>query len=242
MKKQCDGQVNLFDFIPERSNLVRTECLFVPGGPCNILNAHDIARTIDIDCRYGCCKNCKDMESCGAACRYSRDSNPKPRFTRKICASTCKECDCYCGTDSTTNKCCTNCINPCKNRCEYSKGSYEVFNKDIKTWIRNPDYFNPTWQLVGHGTNIQGGKDRVRNYFVEKHTDKEKVQFLKSEHGIGGFGFPHKDKKNFVHDSMSGAKGIEIEYLDAVGENHEELITWEKVEKELSFLIGKGWY
>jgi len=68
MKKQCYGQVNLFDFIPERSNLVRTECLFVPGSPCNILNAHDVARTIDIDCRYGCCISCKDKESCGAAC------------------------------------------------------------------------------------------------------------------------------------------------------------------------------
>ena len=67
-KKQCDGQVSLFDFIPERSNLVRTECLFIPGGPCNILNAHDVARMIDIDCKYGCCKGCNDMQSCGAAC------------------------------------------------------------------------------------------------------------------------------------------------------------------------------
>jgi hypothetical protein len=61
-------QISLFDFIPERATLVRTECLFVPDSPCNILNAHDVARSCGIDCKYGCCKSCKYNDDCGARC------------------------------------------------------------------------------------------------------------------------------------------------------------------------------
>ena len=235
------GQMSLFDFIPKQSSLVRTKCLY-SDMPCNILNAHDVAKSIDIDCNYGCCVSCPNNTICGAACRYSIDNRIKPQFTRKTCAATLKECDCHCGTDSITDKCCQNCIEPCTNRCEYSISRDEVFNKEKKEWVSNPDYFNKVWKLVKHGTGFVGGKDRVRAYFSEKHTAQEKVQFLKKEYGIGGFGIPHQGKKNFVHSSMSGAKGIEIEWLDSAGENHEEFITWGMVDKEIMFLIGKGWY
>lgn len=234
--------MNLFDFIPKNSILTREKCLHDESKPCNILNAHDVAKSIDIDCQYGCCVSCKHNATCGAACRYSIDDRVKPRFTRKTCAATLKECDCYCGTDSTTNKCCTNCTSPCENRCEYSNSRYEVFDKENKAWIRNPNYFDKVWDLVGHGTGFVDGKKRVRSYFSEKHTAQEKAQFLKKEYGLGGFGFPHQGKKNFVHGSMSDSKGIEIEWLDSVGENHRENITWATAEKEISFLIGKGWY
>jgi hypothetical protein len=172
----------------------------------------------------------------------SLHDKPIPRFTRKTCAATLEECDCHCGTDSATNKCCQNCTKLCENRCEYSRNRYEVFDKENKEWIRNPNYFNEIWELVKHGTGFVGGMDRVRNYFIETHTEKEKAQFLKKEYGIGGFGFPRKGKKNFVHGSMSESKGIKIEYLDVTGENHEEFITWGKATREILFLIGKGWY
>lgn len=236
------GQMSLFDFIPKNSSLTREKCLHKADSPCNILNAHDVARRMDIDCQYGCCAVCRYMEECGARCNNCRISNEKPQFTRKTCAATLKECDCHCGTDSITDKCCSSCIISCEHRCEHSMNWYEVFDKPNKTWIRNPDYFNPVWDLIAHGTGFVNGMDRVRNYFTEKHTGQEKAQFLKKEYGIGGFGIPHEGRKNFVHGSMSDAKGIKIEYLDAIGENHEELITWEKLEKEISFLVGKEWY
>lgn len=168
--------------------------------------------------------------------------NAIPKFTKKTCAATLKECDCHCGTDSNTNKCCSNCTEKCEHRCEYSLSRYEVFDKQKKQWVRNPDYYNYLWDLISHGTGFEDGKERVRNYFSESHKAEERISFLKKEYGIGGFGYPHEGKRNFVHGSMSDAKGIEIEYLDADGVNHEELITWSRIEKEISFLVGKGWY
>jgi len=166
----------------------------------------------------------------------------KTRFTEKSCAATLEKCDCFCGIEH----CCQNCAKTCDTRCSYSLDRYEVFDKsnpgNKNSCVRNPDYFNPVWDLLSHGTGFVNGKERVRDYFVENHSKDEKIKFLKKEYGIGGFGFPHEGKKNFVHYSMSDAKGIEIKYLDKDGINHEELISWNTVEKETTFLIGKGWY
>lgn len=63
-----DGQLSLFDFTPKSQNLVRTECLMDKSKPCNILNTHDVAKELGIDCQYGCCNACKDVEECGARC------------------------------------------------------------------------------------------------------------------------------------------------------------------------------
>lgn len=166
----------------------------------------------------------------------------KPKFLTKACAATLKDCDCHCGTDSDTNKCCSNCIEKCEFRCEYSLGRFEVFDNQKKEWVQNPDYFNYVWDLISHGTGFQNGKDRVREYFKKSHDLKERIAFLKKEYGEGGFGAPHEGRKNFVHGSQSSAKGIKVEYLDAEGVDHEELIVWSKIAMEISFLVGKGWY
>jgi len=165
-----------------------------------------------------------------------------PRFTKKTCAANLKECDCYCGTDSDTNKCCSSCTEKCVHRCEYSLLRYEVFDKNSREWVSNPDYYYYIWELIEHGTGFQNGKTRVREYFSQPHKLDEKIAFLKKEYGEGGFDFPHKDKKNFVHGSMSSAKGIKCEYLDSDGVNHEELIMWSKIAMEIAFLVGKSWY
>ena len=36
------------------------------------------------------------------------------------------------------------------------------------------------------GRSFAGGKGRIYAFFMENHTDKEKVGFLKDEYGIGG--------------------------------------------------------
>ena len=36
------------------------------------------------------------------------------------------------------------------------------------------------------GSSFAGGKGRIYAFFMENHTDKEKVRFLKDEYGIGG--------------------------------------------------------
>ena len=160
------------------------------------------------------------------------------KFTRKSCTATLKDCDCHCGVA----ECCQNCPKPCENRCGYSKNQYEVFDRELKEWIRNPDYFNPIWELAWHGSGFRDGKKRIKDYFLENHTAKEKAEFLKDEYGIGGFGSPHEGKKNFLHFAMADSKGIKIKYLDRKGENQEGFVTWQELAKEILFLVSKEWY
>lgn len=68
------GQMSIFDFIPKSSSLAREKCLHEAKWPCNILNAHDVARECGIDCQYGCCKVCKENKICGACCWQSTQS------------------------------------------------------------------------------------------------------------------------------------------------------------------------
>lgn len=37
-----------------------------------------------------------------------------------------------------------------------------------------------------YGSSVEGSKGRIYDYFTEKHTPKEQVDFLKNEYGIGG--------------------------------------------------------
>ena len=36
------------------------------------------------------------------------------------------------------------------------------------------------------GSNFSGGKNRIYDYFLEPHSQKEKAEFLKKEYGTGG--------------------------------------------------------
>ena len=79
-----DGQISLFDFMPKDSNSVRTVCLLDKTKPCNILNAHDVARDLGFNCNYGCCNSCEFFKECGARCGNAS----KFKFTEKACAAT----------------------------------------------------------------------------------------------------------------------------------------------------------
>ena len=103
--------------------------------------------------------------------------------------------------------------------------------------------FNPLKALVLHGTGFSGGMDRVRNYFSQNHTLKDKAKFLKDEYGVGGFGSPDK-KPCYVHEmnTCTSGKDIVFEYYDEDMQNVEDVCSWQKLAEVISEMILKNEY
>ena len=86
------------------------------------------------------------------------------------------------------------------------------------------------------GSGVSGGKGRIFAYFQNSHTDKEKVDFLRHEYGIGGYSH-----------ALSGAGGSWEDH-DGKGLHYKKggcpdvHFTWEKVAKRITDLIQKGRY
>ena len=86
------------------------------------------------------------------------------------------------------------------------------------------------------GSSFAGGKGRIYAFFMENHTDKEKVRFLKDEYGMGGrthalSGATHSGED---HDG----KGLHYKKQDCPDVH----LNWEKVAKRITSLIQKGRY
>ena len=86
------------------------------------------------------------------------------------------------------------------------------------------------------GSSFAGGKGRIYTFFMENHTDKEKVRFLKDEYGIGGrshalSGATHSGED---HDG----KGLHYKKQDCPDVH----LNWEKVSKRITSLVQKGRY
>ena len=86
------------------------------------------------------------------------------------------------------------------------------------------------------GSSFAGGKGRIYAFFMENHTDKEKVGFLKDEYGIGGrshalSGATHSGED---HDG----KGLHYKKQDCPDVH----LNWEKVSKRITSLVQKGRY
>ena len=86
------------------------------------------------------------------------------------------------------------------------------------------------------GSGMAGGKGRIFAFFQESHTDKEKVDFLKHEYGIGG-----------RSHALSGAAGSD-EWYDGKGLRFKKAgcpdvhLTWDKAAKRITALIQQGRY
>ena len=86
------------------------------------------------------------------------------------------------------------------------------------------------------GSGMAGGKGRIFAFFQESHTDKEKVDFLKHEYGIGG-----------RSHALSGAAGSD-EWYDGKGLRFKKAgcpdvhLTWDKAAKRITGLIQQGRY
>ncbi|WP_416207816.1 SNF2-related protein [Clostridium sp. M62/1] len=86
------------------------------------------------------------------------------------------------------------------------------------------------------GSSFEGGKGRIFTFFQEPHTDKEKVNFLKHEYGIGG----HSHALSGAGGSWEDHDGKGLRYKKAgCPDVH---FTWEKAAKRITDLIQKGRY
>ena len=86
------------------------------------------------------------------------------------------------------------------------------------------------------GSSFAGGKGRIYAFFMENHTDKEKVRFLKDEYGMGGrshalSGATHSGED---HDG----KGLHYKKQDCPDVH----LNWENIAKRITSLVQKGRY
>lgn len=67
LKSEFENRFNQEEENPILS--IREECIFDKSTDCNIHNAKEVAKSLDIDCILNCCMSCE--ESCGARCNHS---------------------------------------------------------------------------------------------------------------------------------------------------------------------------
>lgn len=103
---------------------------------------------------------------------------------------------------------------------------------EIKPFITD-DEIN---QDLSGGSSFSGGKKRIYDYFKERHTAKEKADFLKSEYGTGGYSH-----------ALSGARGSGQNH-DAKGIFYDKSdcekvkLNWTQVANRIDKLVDKGLY
>lgn len=85
------------------------------------------------------------------------------------------------------------------------------------------------------GSGFENGKTRIYNFFNETHTEKEYVDFLKKEYGLGGWSI---DEGYCGHN----ASGIDIKFDKAIGKCSALHIGWPMAVKKIKDLIDKGKY
>lgn len=108
--------------------------------------------------------------------------------------------------------------------------------------------FDPLYEFAKRGSGFAGGKSRILNFFADTMDKKERVKFLKSEYGIGGFGNPREDKNKYqLHTadySMSIAKGkIKLSwYKPGVEKDFEAIYSFEQLHDSILECIHNGDY
>lgn len=89
---------------------------------------------------------------------------------------------------------------------------------------------------IRRGSGIEDGKYRIYQFFKEEHTDKEKIDFLKAEYGMGGHTIFEGAYTGAWHDS----KGITFNgYSEVVKES---VYTWFEVSKLIAKEVEAGSY
>lgn len=90
-------------------------------------------------------------------------------------------------------------------------------------------------KLLSSGSGISQGKYRIYEYFLQDHTQKERIGFLKNEYGWGGHG---RSGFNENHDG----KGISYSRGDIFTPYDKVLLKWNEVEKRIGVLIKEKRY
>ena len=89
---------------------------------------------------------------------------------------------------------------------------------------------------MSSGSGIAGGKDRIFAFFQEKHTEKEKVDFLRQEYGIGGHSHALSGAMGSSEDHSG--KGMRYKKDGCL----EVRFTWEAVSRRITELIRQDRY
>ena len=90
-------------------------------------------------------------------------------------------------------------------------------------------------QLICSGSGVEHGKKRISEFYAEKHTQKERIEFLKNEYGWGGRSFRGYSEN---HDG----KGIVFERSDADGVYDKVTLSWSQVDHLIGTLIRQHRY
>lgn len=61
---------------------IREECIFDKSADCNIHNAKEVAKSLEIDCKLNCCMSCE--ESCGARCNHSAHEGIQEEHNKEL--------------------------------------------------------------------------------------------------------------------------------------------------------------
>ena len=89
---------------------------------------------------------------------------------------------------------------------------------------------------LASGSGVSGGKGRIFAFFQESRTEKEKADFLKHEHGIGGHS--HALSGATYSEESHDGKGIRFKKQDCPDVS----LSWDKVSRRITDLIRKGRY
>ena len=89
------------------------------------------------------------------------------------------------------------------------------------------------------GSGFENGKYRIYEFFKDNHTDKEKIDFLKNEYGIGGHSTPHRG--DFINMQHHDASGIQLE---KTSENYTDTLhlKWNEISKRIEHLVKENIY
>lgn len=121
--------------------------------------------------------------------------------------------------------------------CEGQISLFDVPSFCQKTVFVATDFLR---EVILRGTGFVNGKQRVKKLFEEKQTASERIQGLKKEYGLGGWGSP-LDGYGLCGASTFNSKGITVEWKDEEGKK-EDIIPWKTIEKEISSMINEGAY
>lgn len=91
--------------------------------------------------------------------------------------------------------------------------------------------------VLGSGSSMSRGKQRIINYFTENHSSQEKADFLKNEYGQGGRSHALSGADHSWLDYS--AKGMLLRREEA---EKSILLSWPKVAKRIDELMAQGRY
>ncbi|AFA47944.1 DEAD/DEAH box helicase family protein [Acetobacterium woodii] len=91
--------------------------------------------------------------------------------------------------------------------------------------------------VLGSGSSMSGGKQRIVNYFSQDHSPQEKADFLKNEYGTGGRSHALSGADSSWLDYS--AKGMLLRRDEA---EKSILLSWPKVAKRIDELMTQGRY